>query len=612
MMRTRPELTGSFGAVATTHWLASASGMAVLERGGNAADAAVAAGFVLHVVEPHLNGPGGDLPAIVHVPGEAPRVLCGQGVTPAAATIERMRAEGIEHIPGTGLLAAVVPGAVPAWLTLLRDHGTWAPADVLEFAIELADRGHRVLPRVARTIAGRADFFREHWPASAALWAGPAPAEWAMIHNPALAATYRRLADAGRGRGREAACDAAIAAWSEGFVAEAVDRHSRESAMDSTGQPHAGLLTGDDLAAWRPSWEDTLSMPWRGTTVHKAGAWTQGPALLAALGILDPLLPAGPGASGSASDAASRGATGAAAGASSAGTSEPAFDADLVHLAAEAAKLAFADRDAWFGDGADLSRLLTPDYLAERRALIGAEASHELRPGALRGEPRMASVQSVADLAAGPGVGPVGTTPAGTGEPTRGDTCHIDVVDRDGMVISATPSGGWLQSSPTIAELGFCLGTRAQMLWLEPGLPTSLAPSIRPRTTLSPTMLVDDDGAVAALGTPGGDQQDQWQLTMLLGMRVLGLTPQAAIDAPSWHITHLVSSFEPRVWEPGGLHVESRLGEATIEELRRRGHVVTDAGPWSLGRLSFASHEPDGTIRAAANARGEQGYAALR
>lgn len=573
-MRTRPELTGSFGAVAATHWLASSSGMAVLERGGNAADAAVAAGFVLHVVEPHLNGPGGDLPLIVRVPGAEPRVLCGQGVTPAAATIDRMRAEGVRHIPGTGLLSAVVPGAVPAWLTLLREHGSWAPADVLSFAIELADRGHRVLPRVARTIAGRADFFREHWAASAQLWADPAPDDWAVIRNPALAETYRRLADAGRGKEREAACDAAISAWSEGFVAEAIDRHSRVASMDSSGEAHAGLLTGDDMAAWRPTWEDTLSLAWRGTTVHKVGAWSQGPALLAQLGLLEPLLP----------------------------TTADAFDAELVHLATEAAKLAFADRDAWFGDGADLSRLLAPGYLAERRALIGAQASLELRPGALHGEPRMPQVLT-ADEA---------ETPDGAGEPTRGDTCHIDVVDRDGMVISATPSGGWLQSSPAIAELGFCLGTRAQMLWLEPGLPTSLAPGIRPRTTLSPTMLVDDDGSVAALGTPGGDQQDQWQLSMLLGMRVLGLTPQAAIDAPAWHTTHLVSSFEPRVWEPGGLHVESRLGETTIAALRRRGHDVTDAGPWSLGRLSFASFDADGTIRAAANPRGEQGYAVVR
>ncbi|MGC5078129.1 gamma-glutamyltransferase family protein [Agrococcus sp. DT81.2] len=574
MMRTRPPLQGSFGAVASTHWLATSSGMAVLERGGNAADAAAAAGFVLHVVEPHLNGPGGDLPAIVRVPGAAPRVLGGQGVTPAAATIERIRADGIEHIPGTGLLAAVVPGAVPAWLTLVRDHGTWAPADVLAFAIELAERGHRVLPRVARTIGARADFFREHWPASAALWADPAPSDWDIVRNPALAETYRRLAEAGRGKDRESACDAAIAAWSGGFVAEAIDRHTQQPFMDSSGAAHAGLLTGDDLAGWRPTWEDTVSMPWRGTIVHKVGAWSQGPALLAALGMLEPLLPA----------------------------RAEAFDAELVHLAAEAMKLALADRDAWFGDGADLSRLLDDDYLAERRALIGESASLELRPGALRGAPRMPRLPD----------GPPATRPAGTGEPTRGDTCHIDVVDRDGMVISATPSGGWLQSSPAIAELGFCLGTRAQMLWLEPDLPTSLAPRIRPRTTLSPTMLVDDDGATAALGTPGGDQQDQWQFAMLLGMRVLGLDAQAAIDAPSWHVTHLVSSFEPRVWEPGGLHVESRLGEPAIAELRRRGHVVTDAGPWSLGRLSYAARDADGTIRAASNARDEQGYAALR
>lgn len=586
MMRTRPELTGSFGAVASTHWLASSAGMAVLERGGNAADAAVAAGFVLQVVEPHLNGPGGDLPAIVREPGQAPRVLCGQGVTPRAATIERMRAEGVAHIPGTGLLAAVVPGATPAWLTLLRDLGTWSPAEAMAFAIELAEHGHRVLPRVAATIAGRAEFFREHWPTSAALWASPVPEPGAVFRNPALAATYRRLVDAGAGRSREAACDAAIAAWSEGFVAEAIDRHARTAAMDSSGAAHAGLLTGDDLAAWRPSWEPTVALPWRGTTVHKPGAWSQGPALLAQLALLDPLLP----------------------------ERTAAFDTDLVHLAAEAAKLAFADRDAWFGDGADLSRLLTADYLAERRALIGETASLELRPGALRGDPRLPRGLTAIDIAA---AAPAVRTATGIGEPTRGDTCHLDVVDRDGLVISATPSGGWLQSSPAIAELGFCLGTRAQMLWLEPDLPTSLAGGIRPRTTLSPTLLVDDDGTTAALGTPGGDQQDQWQLGALLAMRVLGLTPQSALDAPAWHITHLISSFDPRVWEPGGLHVESRLGEAAIDELRRRGHRVTDAGPWSLGRLSFASHEPGErgaapTIRAAADARGEQGYAALR
>lgn len=573
-MLTRPELHGTVGAVASTHWLASSAGMAVLERGGNAADAAIAAGFVLHVVEPHLNGPGGDLPAIVHVPGSAPRVLCGQGPTGAGATIDAHRALGVDHVPGTGLLAAVVPGAVPAWLTLLRDLGTWTVGDVLAFAIELADRGHHVLPRVAATIGASAERFRADWPTSAALWlADGVPEPWQRIRNPLLARTYRRLADAGAGLGREAACDAAIAAWSEGFVAEAIDAHVRTPVVDATGDAHPGLLRGDDMAAWRPSWEAPLGLDWRGRRVLKCGAWTQGPALLAQLGILEPLLP----------------------------SRADRFDADIVHLAAEAAKLAFADRDAWFGDGADLSGLLDERYLGERRALIGAEASLELRPGALHGAPRLPTVQVEGAERA-----------AGAGEPTRGDTCHLDVVDADGMVISATPSGGWLQSSPAIAGLGFCLGTRAQMLWLEEGLTTSMAPGIRPRTTLSPSMALHDDGTVAAFGTPGGDQQDSWQLSMLLGMGVLGLGPQAAIDAPAWHTTHLVSSFDPRVWEPGGLHVESRLGADVIDALRRRGHRVTDVGEWSLGRLSLASRAPDGTVRAAANPRGEQGYAVVR
>ncbi|MFC7432704.1 MULTISPECIES: gamma-glutamyltransferase family protein [unclassified Agrococcus] len=573
-MRTRPELHGTFGAVASTHWLASSAGMAVLERGGNAADAAVAAGFVLHVVEPHLNGPGGDLPAIVHEPGREPRVLCGQGVTPAGATIDAYRALGVDHVPGTGLLAAVVPGAVPAWMTLLRDLGTWTPAEVLAFAIDLADRGHHVLPRVAATIAANAERFRMDWPTSAELWvAGGAPEPWQRIRMPQLATTYRRLADAGAGLGREAACDAAIAAWREGFVAEAIDAHGRTAVVDATGDAHPGLLRGEDMAAWQPTWEAPLGLDWRGRRVLKCGAWTQGPALLAQLGIVEPLLP----------------------------TRAERFDADVVHVATEAAKLAFADRDAWFGDGADISGLLDEAYLAQRRALIAETASLELRPGALHGPPRMPVVEVEGAHRA-----------AGAGEPTRGDTCHLDVVDADGMVVSATPSGGWLQSSPAIEGLGFCLGTRAQMLWLEEGLTTSMAPGIRPRTTLSPSMALDDDGTVTAFGTPGGDQQDSWQVSMLLGMGVLGLEPQAAIDAPAWHTTHLVSSFDPRVWEPGGLHVEDRLGDDVIAELRRRGHRVSEVGAWSLGRLSLASRAPDGSVRAAANPRGEQGYAVAR
>lgn len=195
----------------------------------------------------------------------------------------------------------------------------------------------------------------------------------------------------------------------------------------------------------------------------------------------------------------------------------------------------------------------------------------------------------------------------------RGDTVHIDVVDAHGNMISATPSGGWLQSSPTIPELGFCLGSRAQMFCLDPELPSALRPGRRPRITLTPSMALRDGEPRLAFGTPGGDQQDQWQLCFWLAHTVGGLDLQASIDAPMWHSAAFPSSFYPRTWNPGELVVESRLGTAALRELRERKHRIIDAGPWSLGRVSAVGrHTKDGLLRAAANARGMQGYAVGR
>ena len=190
---------------------------------------------------------------------------------------------------------------------------------------------------------------------------------------------------------------------------------------------------------------------------------------------------------------------------------------------------------------------------------------------------------------------------------------HVDAVDAAGNMISATPSGGWLQSSPTIPALGFCLGTRAQMFWLEEGLPNSLTPGRRPQITLSPSMAMRGGEPVLAFGTPGGDQQDQWQLCFWLAHTAGGLDLRAAIDAPAWHSGAVPSSFYPRAWRPRELNVESRLGAGTMDELRRRGHDLVDAGPWALGRLSAVSRDPStGLMYAAANPRGSQGYAAGR
>jgi gamma-glutamyltranspeptidase/glutathione hydrolase len=554
---TRPELRGTFGAVASTHWLASASGMAVLERGGNAFDAACAAGFVLQVVEPHLNGPGGDLPAVFWSADRAePLVLCAQGVSPAAATIERYRSLGHELVPGVGLLAACVPGSFGGWLLLLEQFGTWRLKDVLAFAIGYADDGYPVVAGITETIERAEPLLRE-WPGSSALYL-PAPASGSTFRNPRLAATWRRLLDESRGGTREQELERARQVYYEGFIAEEIDRFSRE---------HDGLLTGDDLAQWRATLEPPTTVDYRGLTVCKTGPWGQGPSALQQLRLLEGF------------DVSSL------------------SEAELVHITTECAKLAFADRDANYGDSGDvpLERLLSRAYADERRALIGEDASGELRPGM----GRLPTLRLDA------------TQTLGAGEPTRGDTVHLDVADRFGNLISATPSGGWLQSSPTIPALGWPLGSRAQMFWLEGGLASSLAPGKRPRTTLSPGLVLRDGEPWLAYGTPGGDQQEQWALHVLLRHVDQGLNLQEAIDAPDWHTDHLISSFYPRGFKRLSLDVESRLGDEAIADLRRRGHEVEVMPPWSLGRVSAVSREGY-QLRAGANPRLMQGYAIAR
>ncbi|MBB4687122.1 gamma-glutamyltransferase family protein [Amycolatopsis jiangsuensis] len=590
MFTTRPELTGTHGMVASTHWLASATGMAVLENGGNAFDAAVAAGFVLQVAEPHLNGPGGQVPGIfVTAHDRTPRVLAGQGPAPAAATIEHVTGLGLDLVPGSGLLAATVPAAWDAWLLLLRDHGTKSLREVLGYAIGYARNGVPLVSRVGHTVRTVQELFTEHWPTSAALWLtdGKPPATGQLHRNPALAGTWERLlAEAEAVSGREAQIDAARRAWSQGFVAEAIEAFCRKAFRDASGRDHAGLLTAQDLASWSASYEDALITDLGDWSLVKCGGWTQGPTLaqqaLLLNGFRDEL-----------------------------SYVDGIPSARTVHLAVEATKLAFADREAWYGDtDVPLDVLLSAEYTDARRALIGDEASGELRPGAAAGEPKLPAIlDSLRGATSGDGA---------TGEPTvgpqgqvRGDTVHLDVVDAAGNLISLTPSGGWLQSSPTIPELGFCLDSRAQMFWLEPGLPNSLAPGKRPRITLSPSMALRDGEPVLAFGTPGGDQQDQWQLCFWLAHTLGGLNLQEAIDSPAWHTTAFPSSFYPRSWNPREVVAESRLGRATLAELTERGHQVVDAGEWALGRLSAVSRS-GGILRAAANARGMQGYAVGR
>ena len=591
---TRPEIHGTFGVVATTHWIATAVAMGILERGGNAFDAGVAAALTLQVVEPHLNGPLGDVPVLIQEAGaDAPKVICGQGPAPAGATIQHYRDHlGLDIIPGTGLLAACIPGTFPTYMMILERWGTMRPRDVLEAAIGYAEHGHPLVERATATIDTVRDLFREHWPTSAAVYlpGGKVPATGALFRNARHAETYKRIlkeAEAGGG-GREQEIARALRAWNQGFVAEAVDAFCRNNAvMDVSGRRHKGVLTAQDMATWKPTIEAPLHLDYGRYRVFKPGPWTQGPVLLQMLALLRgydlaAMDPSGP---------------------------------DYMHVWIEAAKLAYADREAFYGDpecvGVPMDVLLSETYNAERRTLIGRQASLEQRPGTIDGFDGRVIVKSLSGER-------VGVTSSGAGEPTvgrmgetNGDTVHIDIIDKAGNMFTATPSGGWLHSSPVIPELGFPLGTRAQMFWLEEGLPGSLEPGKRPRSTLSVGMSYRDGKPYMSWGTPGGDQQDQWSCQMFLRHVHHGQNLQQAIDAPAWHIEHFPQSFWPRAARPGVALVEGRIPKATVDELRRRGHTIVVGDAWSEGRLTAAS-QVGGELKAAANPRGMQGYAAGR
>ena len=592
MFTTRPEIAGTFGVVASTHWIASSVGMAVLERGGNAFDAAVATAFTLQLAEPHLNGPGGDVPIIIHdARTNAQHVICGQGVAPDTATPERFASLGLDLIPGTGLLPAVVPGAFDAWCLMLRDWGTWELKEVLEFALGYARSGIHIVPRISAAIEQMRPMFEAEWKTSAAVFlpGGNVPAPGTLFARPALADTWERVLKEATGTTREARIDAARNAWYRGFVAEAIGRfYSETDILDASGRRHRGLLTQADMGRWAATVEDPVSLDYHGHTLLKVGPWSQGPTFLQQLALLrgfdiaamDPLGP------------------------------------DFAHTVIECAKLAFADREAYYGDPdfaqVPLNELLSAEYNDTRRKLVTDRANLELRPGAIDGytpDVDHNAQDRIAWLSRAPGIGEPTVARLGA---MGGDTCHIDVIDRWGNMVSATPSGGWLQSSPVIPELGFCISTRGQMFWTKKGHPNSVAPRKRPRTTLSPSLALRSGKPWMSFGTPGGEQQDQWQPVMFLRMLHHNMTIQQAIDAPSFHTEHWPSSFWPRVARPGKVVLEGRYDPSVLEDLKRRGHLAEMGEPWSEGRLSATRIEPDGQMFAGANPRGMQGYAVGR
>ncbi len=570
----RPQLSGFRGVVTAGHQLAVQAGMRILQAGGNAIDAGVAMGFCLAVLEPPSNGIGGESPMLIHHAASGRTVaINGQGVAPQAATPAYFAQRGITLIPGDGLLAATVPSQVSNFLLALDEFGTLPLAAVLQPAIDLAEVGYPVFHQLARCLTQNTDRFNAEWPGSAALYlpGGRAPRWGDRQRNPEWAAAFRRLIEAEREAaqgGRSAGIEAARAVFYSGPIAERIAEFCRtERFRDDTGGHHGGLLTYEDLGAYRSRVEAPATLGYRGVTVCKCGPWSQGPVFLQQLSLL-------------------------------AGFDLGAMGhncVETIHTIIECTKLAFADREYFYGDPdfvqVPLDRLLSSDYAEARRRLIDpASASPLLQPG--DGMPRPMRLI------------------LGDERSYNGDTTHLDCIDAAGNMIAVTPSGGWIQSSPVIPGLGFPLGTRAQMFSLDPEHPNCVAPGKRPRTTLTPSLALRDGRPWMVFGTPGGDQQDQWTLQFFLNVVDFGMTIQEALEAPTFHSQHFPSSFYPRAQYPRRVEMEGRIDARVRAELAVLGHAVEAVGPWVNGRVLAIARDPDrGLITGGASPRGEIAYA---
>lgn len=535
----RPAVLGARSMVASTHYLATAAGLEILKAGGNAIDAGVATGLCLNVLEPHLTNLGGVAPIVVYEAATR-RVgtISGLGRWPARASIawfqERFGGDLPEGIPRT-----VTPAALGAWLRALARYGTLTFAAVAAPALELAERGFPVYPRLARTLADEAARLAR-WPSSAPTFlpGGRPPRLHELWRQPDLARTFRRLSAAERGAAnREAGLEAARQLFYEGEIAEELARFSAAE---------GGLLTGDDLARFRVGEEPPVAVDYQEFTVYACGPWCQGPMVPQTLAIL-------------------------------AGYDLPALghnSADYLHLVAEALKLAFADRERFYGDPdfvpVPLEGLLSPDYAAARRALLAPDrAWPELPPS---GDPRPF-------MRDGASIDVTPRRPEPVAAPPGPDTAYCCVVDGDGNAFSATPSDSAL-SSPLVPGLGFILSSRGSQSWLDPEHASSLAPGKRPRLTPNPALALREGRLFMPFGCPGGDGQTQAMVQVFLNVAAFGMNPQQAIEAPRIISESFPDSFWPHGYKPGWLNVEGRIAPEVRAELARRGHVVNAWPDW--------------------------------
>lgn len=591
---TRPVVIGKRGVITSGHYLATAAGFRIMEQGGNAVDAAAAMCFCLNLLEPHMNGIGGEVPTLIYSAKEKKVfAISGMGWSPEAFTIDWCREHGIDLIPGDGYLPACVPAVVGTWAVALARFGKMSFAQVLAPAIELAEEGFPVYEGLHAHLAANARKYSDLYPTTGEVYlaGGRAPEVGEILRNPDWADVLKRLCRAEKEaepKGRIAGLEAARDAFHQGEIAEkVVDYISNHPVQDATGRKHTGLLSCEDWAEWHAAVEEPVTLNYRGLDVHKCSSWTQGPVFLQQLAILE------------------------------------GFDlkgmkhnsADYIHTIIETAKLAFADREAYYGDplfdDVPFDVLLSKGYADQRRGLIGSEASREFRPGdAGRGVPAYATFHVRKDNRRALGIDQPLFQDIRPADPHASDTTHLDAIDAEGNMVAATPSGGWLGSSPVIRGLGFPLGSRGQMFYLNPNRPNALAPRKRPRCTLTPSLVTKDGEPFMVFGTPGGDSQDQWTLQFFLNHVEFGMNLQEAVDASTVHSAHFPSSFYPRAAYPGRMVAERRISRRVLTELRRRGHEVVTTGAWSNGKVMAIRFDTErGVIAGAVSPRGKVGYA---
>jgi gamma-glutamyltranspeptidase / glutathione hydrolase len=566
----RPEIVGSHGIVAAGRHYSVYAGTRMFEQGGNAIDAGVASVFAASVVEISHFGFGGEVPTMIYdAKTKQVVVINGQGPAPKAATPALFKSKG--KVDANGPLGATLPTVLDTMAIALENFGTMRLEQVMAPAIELADGFPMYAYLRESLVANKSRTVQYKW--GHLYYPNDHVADVGEIfRQPNLARTMRTIVAAEheafeKTHDRKSGIRAGRDAFYKGDIARKIAEADRAE---------GGVFTYDDLANFHGSIEKPTSTTFHGYELYKAGPWNQGPVLLETLNILEGI------------DLRKMGAN----------------SADYIHNVHEAIKLAYDDRNAYLGDPAfakiPIKGLLSKDYAATRRKLIDSHAFLEHRPG----DPFAFDPDVKA-----PAVRYVPHSQGPKGPSTSGDTTCVDVVDKDGNLFSATPSSGWLLGGAFIAgETGVPLSNRMQVFDLDAASPNVLVGGKRPRTTLTPTIVLKDGKPFLAISTPGGDSQDQQVLNVLLNMMVFDMDVQAAIEAPRINSDHPHSSFDNHESLAGQLEIESRVPAKVLDDLRARGHVLRVIGPYAMstGVVAVGVNPKTGTLRGGADPRRER------